>query len=277
MDDRFFSQTRICFTLIAQDELPRHSVTFGEFAIGLNVDVARRLGAFPVFYINRPTAAHHDEDFGEAGISLLNRLFELECILVDMAGLRNLAENSSGRWLRLSDRKGWMGKPLGAAKKVDGYTTVHTRSLLSLFEHLTQGREAIDEYIGAIRTIFNLFYWTGSQANQIGNEARDELKYWREREWRVIGGLSVSLGRNARQVTPAEANVLQDLNRPYFGERVTIDGIGRPLTELCLVVAEVDGKPIRDVIEDIIVPVGATDQAKMIAARWGLQSRVHPI
>lgn len=44
-----FAQTRICFTLIASEELPQHAESFGPFAIEYDVSVLKRLGANPVF------------------------------------------------------------------------------------------------------------------------------------------------------------------------------------------------------------------------------------
>jgi Putative abortive phage resistance protein AbiGi, antitoxin len=266
---RVVHQTRFCFTLIDQGELLAHSVAFGRFAISVSLLSGQRMGAVPVFYINGGSAGS-DAGFTGLGVSLLNRFFELEGILNDFQALLSHTEVGGEPTFLLPPRNSpdnaiWSTIQTELVKQ----RRVEKSTIRNILAHVTRDRENFGEYIGAIRTFFHLFYWVGKNFA----ERPENVRYWLEREWRIVGGLSVDVGRGARRLTCGEAKVLSKLSGS-FGEHINIDGHERPITDLCLVIDSIDALSVRDLLEEIIVPEGALERARELARPWGLEHQV---
>jgi hypothetical protein len=252
---------------------------------------ARKLGAFPVLYIDKSStdAEPNEPNFADAGMSLLNRLFELVDILVDLDDLRKQAEKPAGESVALWNRV--CNLPHDARQnKVLRHNVINIHryltnrnfrhNVINIHRYLTTRRESLTEYIGTIRTLFNLFYWTGNNRGRNRLKSTDdELRYWNEREWRIIGGLSIQTGRAARQLSIREQKELLELNPAYFGDQISIDGRPCQLAELCLLIEKIDGRPIREIIDDIRVPElpEIVEKAKKEVERRGLKARVRTV
>jgi hypothetical protein len=87
----------------------------------------------------------------------------------------------------------------------------------------------------------------------------------------------VEIGQAARQLSIQEQEELLRLNPQHFGEKITIDGRPRQLADLCLLVEEVDGRPIREIIDDIHVPdcPEIVEKTEKKVQQLGLKVRVH--
>jgi len=83
------------FTEIPLNRLKTHSDKFGYFSIEFNIEVLRKLGAIPVFYL--PRACEGDDSLESLASSLMIRLGEIQELLNNLRKLEKWAEENSGK------------------------------------------------------------------------------------------------------------------------------------------------------------------------------------
>ncbi len=112
--------------------------------------------------------------------------------------------------------------------------------------------------IGILTLVQNLFYLTDDQAHD------NTLSYYRQREWRLIGGLSFKGIPHGRPLTDNEKLQVQATDE-RFRNRVIADNEGslRRIDE-AVVIDVFEDRKIVEFISTVFVPSAAYDRAKAI-------------
>mgnify|MGYP001449041181 CR=1 FL=1 len=95
-------QKRLCFTDLSPSELNNHASYFGPFALEYEITTLRNMGAMPAIYI--PAEIDSERGYSGSGVSLVNRLHELDVFLDRVQRLRSeLSEYPKDQFIRLNN------------------------------------------------------------------------------------------------------------------------------------------------------------------------------
>jgi hypothetical protein len=193
-------QRRICFTELEPAALPKHSESFGPFALVYEIEVLRRFGALPVFYVPLVTDGGYLSGLASellAGLTDASRLVSsLVAIRRHLAGSVRLNLEYRGRSVAFgpdqSDVIRFFIDTLLDSARTDGGAT---ESRLS--------------------TTASCFYPTENP------KYTEPLHYYRQREWRIVGGF-FSFNNVPMSVPATEAQVrqLEAIDLDFFTKRM---------------------------------------------------------
>jgi hypothetical protein len=137
----------------------------------------------------------------------------------------------------------------------------------------------MDTTLGVLKGIFSLFCPTDKD---FGGEHID-LYNFRQREWRITGGISIGGQRLDRKLKDDEIKFLLSLDKVFFGKRIEYADSGggeRQRADECTIMpsviyetkpkpgeekGEIKYKPVQELMERIIVPIEALEEARKIA------------
>ena len=238
-------QKRVCFTELRLEELAAHSDRFGPFAIEWEVATLRRFGACPVFYVPLVESSESMEGIGR---TLLSRLGDAQFIVQKLADLSALASSGNpSDQLRIT--RG--GKDAGA-----------TRATLGAAADITAVLQAdvrpAEEVAGALRALFSLFYPTEDL------DHNEELGYYRDREWRIVGNMLKNGVAVSDPPSPAERSRLLDLDAEFFGRVVEFPSGEHPRVDQCQFLRAVQGVSPLAAARRVIVPECAAPRVREI-------------
>ncbi|WP_213957100.1 hypothetical protein [Variovorax sp. dw_954] len=193
----FIWQLRCCFTLLQENELIKHSAKFGCFSFQFEVEALRALGAYPVFYIPRPTGKDFEWSISSFGINLVHQIRDMVTLLRNLLDLQQMVQ--------AVEDKNAMVRFHGDAP---GKMTVG--DLEMILGHLGAPSEGFQNLYDYGQALTNLFYHADS-ARQGNLGAAPDLNYYSQREWRVISGF-VAHGKLAdRELNGDEIQRLEEL------------------------------------------------------------------
>jgi hypothetical protein len=143
----------------------------------------------------------------------------------------------------------------GATDKVFEVQASIVRGILDFLSYRTAPFELMR---GALYSAQMLFYPTDDTRKE------ELLSYYRQREWRIIPGLTAEGKLQVRPATGDEKEFLVNFDQRFWTRELADDkGSFRRLDEAC-VLDEFQGKHISDLIDKVIVPPPALAKAREI-------------
>ncbi|HEX4079363.1 MAG TPA: hypothetical protein VHX61_10895 [Rhizomicrobium sp.] len=260
------TQRRISFTELAPYQLVRHARDFGRFALEFNISVLKSLGAVPVFYIPHADAEIHASGLGET----------IVMHLIDS--------------MRTSDRMSQLNAilkavPQGRERQLVSIPTEH--GLVPFELHVNEARETVrmlnhalapaDQQANFLEGALNFFYPDG--------DVSAELKYYRQREWRMGGNPAVR--GDEMMVRPSNAMIdrLLALDEDFFGrnyppQNVELSNVSdhgkasRRLVDECWVFRGLARKGVFQHVRRVIVPRHSVNRARQVLSALDNSLRV---
>jgi hypothetical protein len=237
-------QRRLCFTELAENELPNHAQVFGPIALEFDQRILRRIGVMPVIYIPQPLSNNPERDvFSLIGQTLVYRLNETYQILADLAQIQEDIKD-----LPFGDHSVTLEHP------ETGFRSEFPVNLLQeLFENLTYRKQPLSQLAAATRLISCFFYYTDAPTPRL---IRDDgrLAYYREREWRVVSGPYFA-GASLEEELPPKAkdeiaSLFDNSFSPYEKRKIN----GSDFVKNCSLIRRFERNHIMNSIGRILVP-----------------------
>jgi hypothetical protein len=234
-----------------------------------------RIGqTFAAFTVrSRASLAHeHAEDFGSFAIEFeVDALVEMGAIPVVYLPLRD-DQRSHGRLLlqHLADIALVLERLQDTSRK-------HPEE--EFFRHLNRGLASREELIAALSALTSL-------VEPVEPSADAAVKYFEQREWRILQNVGTSAGFDASPPTPDEQQRLFGLDRNFWTEpigyrHISSDGVSAeksgPRIDRSLFLRRVRGRHFLDYARRLIVPPAALKRAQAILAAEFPQLTVEPL
>jgi hypothetical protein len=235
-------QKRICFTEIDTNAISGHARTFGAFAIEFDLMALSAIGATPVFYLPpAPTMP----GMGGLAESLVINLGDIANLLDELSKMRQAIERLTATD---SCSLAWNGNThrIGVAD---------LSAVLAFLEHKHGSAKTLHN---AIRGLGQLFYPTHN------DRYVNEMAYYRQREWRIIGDIAVGGRLTMRDLTADEKAALLVCNMAFFGKEVDLlDGRHRRVDQCRLYLSPDDRHPF-SAARRVIVPKPCVQTAEKV-------------
>jgi hypothetical protein len=104
-----------------------------------------------------------------------------------------------------------------------------------------------------------------------------QLYYFRQREWRVIRGVKITKQTIDEKLGKEEKDTLRAIDPVFYGpgekELEFIDGRKQRVCE-CSVIRELDGMPVGEKMDYIIVPTAKLEAARELAGNRNVRDRI---
>lgn len=239
-------QNRISFTELSANELEEHGKKFGPFSLEFKIETLRRLGALPVIYM--PQQLSENSHFSSSASTIVAQIADIKYTITSLNELSQLSAANPDAMFNLQNEN--------ERNKIVQTSAIPSKNIEGLLKYIGYGNAPFELMIGVLNAVQSLFYPTD-------NKITDRLlEYYRQREWRLIGGL-VSKGiAQSRPLTASEKTSLIKIN-DYFWNKELGDGkISLKRIDEATVIDSYDGGSIRDAISCIRVPDKAFDEAR---------------
>jgi hypothetical protein len=258
-------QTRICFTELSPAELVGHAKSFGPFSLEFTIKLLRQFGALPVIYV--PQMVKGDRLLSSLGPVIVWMFENVRHTLDQLDQLSKLSDPKQALDVARRTHPEATHVDPNYTLKLDNSNEdktiaqsfeVKASVVRGLLNYLNFKTAPFDLMRGAVYAAQTLFYPTDDQ--RIDNM----LMYYRQREWRIIPGLTVDGKLNARPATSHEKDFLLTLNSRFWMREIQDDkGKFRRIDE-AHVIGEFQGKHISEFISKVIVPPAAYLTAREI-------------
>ena len=258
------AQRRVCFTELEPAELPEHARVFGPFALEFDVETLKSFFAMPVFYVPRG-----EGDRASIGETLVLQVADAMSLIDRIAKVKAVVDTTSTPDGRLLVRSGF----IGGSQKDASLSVEETRLAL---DSLTHGVTPPEMLALALEGVMNFFYPADAD-----NRFEDrELKYYRQREWRIAGNVG-RLGQDMMGVlSPAFAARLIEIDEDFWSQtfptpaagftNVSLDlraGLGNRVVDWAYGFQGIDERHIIGAARRVIVPCAALELAERIIAK----------
>ncbi len=258
-------QQRACFTELGATELAKHSAVFGPISLSFDIGKLRGIGATPVIYSPQGVA---DNPLSQIGALCVRGAYHTKYVLEQLQGLREASDPE------LAIKK--FGHPLApnckiTLKNTDPSGTVVAQSdvlasdINNIMQHVGYRNIPFDHSVGILSVFLNMFYPTDNTFSG------DELGYYRQREWRLIGGPAINGRAMGRKLNAAEHSRLVDIDQKFWCREIEIPkadvsqlGDFYPRSSLALVYDPVDDFDFLAVVDSVLVPKEAEIEARAI-------------
>jgi len=265
-------QRRICFSHLSSGrDLFEHSELFGEFGVAFNLDDLRSSGAIPVFYIPQPTN-NMEAGYGLLGNTLIHRLAEVQSLLHKLDEINNILERNQ--------------EVDEIEMESDGRETKYIKSdqLYWFLSKIIAGKQSYKDLESTIKILSNFFYPTEKNGyNSLENERKSykskipDLSYYRQREWRIVGGVNVVGEETERELTQMEKDFLLYVDFDFYSRKL-ITPIGEiKLLDECRILKEINGEMVRERIVNIVVPKIMKNNVEKILLKYGVHCEITQI
>lgn len=210
-------QRRICFTELSAEELPQHARSFGPIALAFKIESLRNAGATPVVYVPQGIQSNP--------LSLIS-LFMVRGAYHTRYVINHLNDIAQGADREKLQAK--LGVPVhenytlnlrnsGKSGEIVADYPVPAAHIHQLMQHVGFNNIPFDHSVGVLAMLMNMFYPTDNPY------AQDELGYYRQREWRLIGGEIKFNGRPmGRELTINERSRLLQVDPVFWGRAITV-------------------------------------------------------
>ncbi|MBI3884137.1 MAG: hypothetical protein HY302_00145 [Opitutae bacterium] len=247
-----FLQNRVCFTELSPSELARHASEFGHFALEFRIETIRKLGGMPVFYVPNPKEAN-DSTPEQLGSTLVIQLMDARNLANHIAGLSEVFRGPVPVEREIDFCVEFKENP-NATKSFRLVTDEAKKTLEAITHGVTPARMLADGITGTL----NLFYPTD------GHTENSTMVNYRQREWRIIGNVSVKGVSLMKRLNPEERDQLQRIDAEFFGRVLECPLGDVPLLDACLMYPKLNGEPIIELVNRVIVPDSAVAKAKNV-------------
>lgn len=245
-------QKRCCFTELSPHELIKHSEKYGRFALEFEIETLRHLGGMPVFYI--PKDSGKNLGLEGLGAMLVARLGEIQGLLKKLASLEDSVKNNPNKNELILVEKD------GHAQGTIQCTVSGTKDLIA-FLRLRHG----NRYTQSIKTLLNTINgMAGLFAPTEDINSTELLRYYREREWRILERIKKDEKELTRELNKTEKEMLLKLNRDFFETEIEVGGSNYRCVDKCDIYPELNGKPIIQYVRRVIVPNNVTNEVSRL-------------
>lgn len=249
-EEVFLAQKSVSFTELEPAELPRHADRYGPFAFEFPVPALLELGALPVIYLPPPQPL--GSGMGGVGASLLMRLGEVQRLLELLSDVVDLPDDGTN----LVVTRG------GVASFESSISIADAQEFIRMLELQSQPVSAL---VNSLRAFLGLVYPTTDL-----DESDDELKHYREREWRIVGGAMHS-GKEVHQQLDDEAkDAILRIDPVFFGAVEDYRSGPSRRVDLCQLFQDLDGRHVLSRASRCIVPSEAVSEAEAVLLGAGL-------
>jgi hypothetical protein len=258
-------QVRICFTELSPSELASHAKVFGPFVVQFSISLLRQVGVLPVIYV--PQMVKGDRLFSSFGPVIVWMLENARHTMDQLHNLSVISDPAKAlEWARKTNPE---VKSVDPNCKINLRNTTETAETDKNFEVDASVVKGILDYLGYKTAPFELMRGTLAAAQTLFYPTDDpihdqELAYYRQREWRLIPGLSAEGQSQTRPPTETEKALLLGLDERFWSRELSDDRGRFARVNEAQVLADFQGKPISDFIEKIVVPPEAFDAANAI-------------
>lgn len=287
-EEYFVVSKRCCFTDISPSELKGHATYFGTFALEFEPRTLCDIGAIPVFYIPRIS----DSNGYGVGPALVTQLAHVQEVMQRLTSFRDFARDAGRQpddplWAFNSRDGGMTIRAINSGASFDipreaieraktqkpdfvppripseGLSFgMNAGALLSLLNIMHWGLHAPDVLLGTIKALGNIFYSTERREDPL-------LSHYRQREWRVIGGVLKDQVAVTQPPPEAMKKRLLALDSAFFSRILDMPkGKSRLLDECEVYCRRHTGETVITMARRVIAPAAAIERAKSILARY---------
>jgi hypothetical protein len=143
---------------------------------------------------------------------------------------------------------------------------VPAKYVRDLIDHIGFRNAPLDLMAGVLSLTQTLFYPTDDDIHD------DMLSYYRQREWRIVGGFLFNGVAHGRPLTDIEKDRLLAIDERFWSREISDDqGAFRRIDET-IVIDQFEGKPIYELISAVLVPPQAYADAAALFGKLVVQS-----
>jgi hypothetical protein len=264
-----FNLVQCRFSLTALEDiakLEQHAKAFGDIHLEFTEESAYAIGAIPVMYVPKAPFSAEPTSLWHLASSFIHRLSDLQTIAYMLEYLDEATTDY------VHEKKITINTETGSIKEIN---VAQLRDILELIlegivdinKEKKEKKVEFSQIQGAIQGLCSLFYFTD-------DEYTEPLHYFRQREWRIIQGMSINgtvqdielpSKKPWEEKDPEEKEAVLDVDRVFFGKEVESRTGRHRRIELCRILPKINGKHIREYINRILVPAALYEQAIRIA------------
>jgi len=242
-------QRRVCFTEISEEELPTHADIFGPISLAFNIQKLRDLGAMPVIYAPQATT---DRVISHLSTFLVRGTYHTNAVLQQLEQLRKQSDPAY-----VEAEYGYQVAPdyslnlrnSGPDGSIVSDRRVPAGHIQDLLDYVGFNNIPFEHSIAVLSMFLNMFYPTDNE------HADDQLGYYRQREWRLIGTNIVLDGIPVTQELEASQQAkLVEIDPVFWGRALEVDGVNKTRAERALLYAPSRNRLWWDAVEKILVP-----------------------
>jgi hypothetical protein len=260
-DEFSILQQRACFTELETTQLPAHNIVFGPISLSFDIGKLRAAGAMPVIYVPQGVM---DNPLSQIGVFAVRGAYHTKYVYERLQALKEICDP------QIAVRK--FGQPLDKiflknhdpTGKVVAEYEVPASNINDLMQHIGYRNIPFDHSIGVLSILASMFYPTDN------TYAGDQLGYYRQREWRVIGGLNLNSRPMGRKLNGQEEAGLKSIDNQFWTREIEVPTLEasepdrQKRVSLALVYDPIEGYNFFDFVEAVYVPKAAEDRARAI-------------
>jgi hypothetical protein len=246
------TQKRICFTDLAPNEVHEHAETFGMFSLEFDIDKLRHFGALPVIYVPQPIVGF--DSASPAGTALLAGLFDANFILKKLAHMH---------WVTSQDVPDTESFTVSYSFQRDNETRefiLGRGETKALLRALADRTTPFNDLFHLTEALKGLFYHTDDARHN------QELRYYQQREWRILNGFAVHGQVLTQPVSDLLREELEAIDGEFFNRVIQGDEALVPLLSLCTIFPGMNGQKVIEMVRRVIVPSEAIDRVLELLA-----------
>jgi hypothetical protein len=253
-------QQRVCFTELATDELEGHSATFGPVTLSFDIQELRLAGATPVMYVPQGLAVG---SLSQMATFCVKAAWHTKYVLERLQELKTMSDPQMAIaqfGYPLDPNATFTLTNTDPAGGIAASYAVPASNINAIMKHIGYRNIPFDHSIGMLTVFLNMFYPTD---NAYSGEL---LGYYRQREWRIIGGGLNFNGRPiVRGLTHEEISQLAQIDPTFWQRELTVDGATRSRASFAGVFVPSDKWNFFDQIRHIFVPRSHAEAFREIA------------
>ena len=275
-----FSLVQCRFCLTASDNIEslvkEQGNSFGDFHLEFTDEKAYEIGAIPVMYVPKAKSENNPNSLWHLASSFIHRLSDLNTITTMLEYFYKASEKFSREDEFTVTSETGLKKEVNIAQLRDilelileGTVNIHDKKKQEGGEKKDKNEVEFEEIRGAIQGLCSLFYFTDVLEKH--NDGKyGYLLYFRQREWRIIQGMSIKGKEQDRYLTDGKekADILA-VDPGFFTRKLDLDfanGRNRRI-DLCRILSAINDKPVQSYINLIYVPPDLYEKSRDIATK----------
>jgi hypothetical protein len=253
-------QQRACFTELALNELGAHAATFGPITLSFDINALREAGLTPVIYVPQGIGLN---SLSEIGTVCANAAWHTRHVLGQLQELKEMSDPEVVRarcgyslapnatlTLRNNDPQG----------NIVADYVIPAANVNAVIKHIGYRNIPFDHSVGMLSVFLNIFYPTDNL------HTGELLGYYRQREWRLIGGsLRFNERPIARALTQAETDRLLKIDAPFWERGLTVDDVSQPRYALAQIYNPIEGWKFFDLVKNVFAPSSVAERVREMA------------
>jgi hypothetical protein len=253
-------QRRACFTELSIAELADHARIFGPISLSFSIDRLRASGLTPVLYVPQGAGLG---SLSQISTFCVKAAWHTRYVLQRLQELKVISDPITCR-----ERFGYPLAP-GAtvqlkntdpAGNVVANYTIPASHVDAVMKHIGYRNIPFDHSIGMLSVFLNIFYPTDN------THSGELLGYYRQREWRLIGGdLNFNNRPIGRGLKPDETARLLAINNRFWGRELVWEGKPQTRSTLAVIYEPAASWNFFDLVEKVYVPRSIEERARAIA------------